>query len=169
LMEVKNSNKKSDHVICPFQNLYDILEKIHSNTQQHSGSKKTYEAISNQFAYIPRSFVELYVSRYTQCCIKRSFLAPIIGKTIVSKKLLQRVQVNLVLFEKYSDNEYKYIAHLCNHFTRFSWTCPLRTKEASEVAIFLFSVFIVFGPPYILQSDNSQEFTAQIIHELICL
>ncbi|CAG8441702.1 10751_t:CDS:2, partial [Dentiscutata heterogama] len=46
-------------------------------------------------------------------------------------------------------------------------TCPLHIKEASEVTVFLFSVFTVFGPPYILQSDNGQEFIAQIIHELL--
>ncbi|CAG8759542.1 16902_t:CDS:2 [Cetraspora pellucida] len=121
LMEVKNSNKKSDHVICLFQNLYNVLGKIHSNTQQHSGSKKTYEAISNQYAYVSRLFVKLYVSHCTQCCMRRSFLASIIGKTIVSKKLLQHIQ------------------------------------EALEVVAFLFSVFTVFGPPYILQNDNESQ------------
>ncbi|CAG8589758.1 23000_t:CDS:2, partial [Cetraspora pellucida] len=40
-------------------------------------------------------------------------------------------------------------------------TCPLCTKEALEVSAFLFSVFTVFGPPCILQSDNGHEFTAQ--------
>ncbi|CAG8447880.1 15072_t:CDS:1, partial [Cetraspora pellucida] len=41
--------------------------------------------------------------------------------------------------------------------------------EAAEVAAFLFSVFTVFGPPYILQSDDGREFTAQIIYELLSL
>ncbi|CAG8744909.1 12234_t:CDS:2, partial [Cetraspora pellucida] len=65
--------------------------------------------------------------------------------------------VDLVSFEKYPDNEYKYIAHLRDHFTWFSWTCPLHTKKASEVAAFLFSVFTVFGPSYILQSNNKSQ------------
>ena len=113
--------------------------------------------------------MELYVARCTQCCTRKSFPAPIAGKTIVSKKFLHRVQIDLVSFEKRPDGDYRHVAHLRDHFTRFSWTCPLRTKEAIEVAAFLFSVFTVFGPPFILQSDNGREFTAQIIYELLSL
>ncbi|CAG8747516.1 5776_t:CDS:2, partial [Racocetra persica] len=102
-------------------NLYTVLGRMHSNTHQHSGSKKTFDAI--------------YVAQYTQYCTKRNFPAPIIGKTIISKKFLQRMQ-----------------------------TCSLCAKEAAEVAAFLFSVFTIFGPPYILQSNNGQEFIAQIIY-----
>ncbi|CAG8575690.1 497_t:CDS:2 [Cetraspora pellucida] len=142
---------------------------MHGSSQQHSGSKKTYEAVSRQYAYVPRSFMELYIAQCTQCCTRRNFPAPIIGKTIISKKFLQWVQIDLVSFEKYLDKEYRYIAHLRDHFSQFSWTCPLCTKEASEVSAFLFSVFTVFGPPCILQSDNGHEFTAQVIYELVSL
>ncbi|CAG8597898.1 10397_t:CDS:1 [Dentiscutata heterogama] len=169
LMEIKNAKERTDRVICPFQNLYNVLGKMHGSSQQHSGSKKTYEAVSRQYAYVPRSFVELYVAQCTQCCTRRNFPAPIIGKTIISKKFLQRVQIDLVSFEKYLDKEYHYIAHLRDHFSQFSWTCPLCTKEASEVSAFLFSVFTVFGPPCILQSDNGREFTVQVIYELVSL
>ncbi|CAG8844916.1 32198_t:CDS:1, partial [Racocetra persica] len=41
------------------------------------------------------------------CCTRRSFSAPIVEKTIVLKKFLQHVQVDLVLFEKYPDKEYR--------------------------------------------------------------
>ncbi|CAG8635590.1 28904_t:CDS:2 [Gigaspora margarita] len=40
--------------------------------------------------------------------------------------------VDLVSFERYPDKEYQYVAYLRDHFTRFSWTYPLRTKEAFE-------------------------------------
>jgi len=125
--------------------------------------------LSDQYAYIPRSFVQQYVARCTQCCTRKSFPAPVAGKPIISKGFLQRVQIDLVSFEKRPDGEYRHIAHLRDHFTRFSWTCPLRSKEASEVAAFIFSVFTVFGPPFILQSDNGREFTAKVIYELLGL
>ncbi|CAG8624201.1 41192_t:CDS:2, partial [Gigaspora margarita] len=142
LMEVKNanSNDKPDRAICPFQNLYTVLGRMHGNTHKHSGSEKTFDAIIKQYAYISRSFVEVYVAQCTQYCTKRNFPAPVIGETIISKKFLQRVQ-----------------------------TCPLYTKEVAEVVIFLLSVFTVFGSPHILQSNNGREFTAQIIYELLSL
>ncbi|CAG8730269.1 10722_t:CDS:2, partial [Dentiscutata heterogama] len=92
LMELKNTNKKTEQVICLFQNLYTVLEKIHSSAHKYSGSKKTFDA-----------------------------------------------------------------------------TYALYTKEAAEVAAFLFSVLTVFGSSYILQSDNRREFIAQIIYELLSL
>ncbi|CAG8794960.1 29258_t:CDS:2, partial [Racocetra persica] len=113
--------EKSDRVVCLFQNLYEVLGKVHGNTHQHCSLKKTFEVISNQYTYILCSFVELYVARYTQYYTRRSFPALIVRKTIVSKK----------------------------------------------ASAFLFAVFTIFGPPYILQSDNRREFTAQIIHELL--
>jgi transposase InsO family protein len=125
--------------------------------------------LSNQYAYLPRRFVELYVTRCTTCCTRKSFPTPVSGKPIVTKGFLHRVQIDLVSFESIPDGKYRYIAHLRDHFTRFSWTCALSSKEASEVAAFLFSVFTVFGPPLILQSDNGREFTAQVIYELIGL
>ncbi|CAG8676874.1 14470_t:CDS:2, partial [Gigaspora rosea] len=123
------NNFRLYRVICPFQNLYHVLGKIHGSTHQHFGFKKMYDSISNQYAYVPKSFVELYVSRSTQCCTRRNFPAPVIGKTIISKDFLHRVQVDLVSFERYPDKEYRYIAHLHDHFTRFSWTCPLRNER----------------------------------------
>jgi transposase InsO family protein len=109
------------------------------------------------------------VARCTSCCTRKSFPAPVSAKPIVSNGFLHRVQIDLVSFERNPDGKYRYIAHLRDHFTRFSWTCPLQSKEASEVAAFIFSVFTVFGPPLILQSDNGREFTAKVIYELIAL
>ncbi|CAG8606755.1 30423_t:CDS:2 [Racocetra persica] len=42
-MKNTNSNDKPDRAICLFQNLYTVLENMHGNTYQHSGSKKTFD------------------------------------------------------------------------------------------------------------------------------
>ncbi|CAG8741706.1 17233_t:CDS:2, partial [Dentiscutata heterogama] len=97
------------------------------------------------YTYIPQSFIEVYVAQYTQCCMRKNFSASVIRETIILKKFLQRVQVDLVSFEKYLDKKYQYIVHLHDHFTRFSWTCSLYTKKAAEVAAFLLS-FIKRNP-----------------------
>lgn len=68
------------------------------------------------------------------------------------------------------DGEYKYICHIRDHFTRFSWAKALTSKRAVEVAAYLFDIFHLLGsPPKIIQSDNGKEFTAAIIKELVCL
>ena len=40
------------------------------------------------------------------------------------------------------------------------------SKRAAGAAFQLLSIFLLFGMPYILQSDNGSEFTAEVIHEL---
>ncbi|CAG8742073.1 10693_t:CDS:2, partial [Gigaspora rosea] len=40
-------------------------------------------------------------------------------------------------------------------------------KRPDELATFLFDVFVCFGAPTILQTDNGREFTAKVIHELL--
>src|SRR6266511_4072518 len=68
------------------------------------------------------------------------------------------------------DGEFKYICHVRDHFTRFSWAKALTSKQAVEVAAYLFDLFHFLGsPPKILQSDNGKEFTAVIIKEFVNL
>ena len=67
------------------------------------------------------------------------------------------------------DNEFKYIAHMRDHFTRYLWARALTSKRAIKVAAFLFDIFTTFGPPLILQSDNGKEFVSSVIIELVNL
>ena len=52
------------------------------------------------------------------------------------------------------------------HLTKFCILRPLTSKSAAEVAFQLLDIFLLFGAPCILQSDNGSEFTAQVISEL---
>ncbi|KRX82782.1 KRAB-A domain-containing protein 2 [Trichinella sp. T6] len=44
-----------------------------------------------------------------------------------------------------------------NHFTKFCILSPLKSKRAEEVASKLLEIFLTFGAPSILQSDNEQK------------
>ena len=69
--------------------------------------------------------------------------------------------------EMIPDGEYRYILHARDHFTRYSWGYPLKSKSSIEVAANLFDLFTTFGTPTILQTDNGKEFTSQVIRELV--
>ena len=67
-----------------------------------------------------------------------------------------------------ADGEFKYVCHVRDHFTRFSWAKALTSKRAVEVATYLFDLFHYIGSsPTILQSDNGKEFCASVIKELM--
>ena len=68
------------------------------------------------------------------------------------------------------DGEFKYICHVRDYFTRFSWAKALISKRAIKVAAYLFDLFYSIGlSSTILQSDNGKEFCAGVIKELIKL
>lgn len=61
-------------------------------------------------------------------------------------------------FHNNPDREYKYILHIIDHFSKYSSTFPLTSKEATETAERLAVWIGLFGPPKILQCDNGGEF-----------
>ncbi|KRZ46636.1 KRAB-A domain-containing protein 2, partial [Trichinella nativa] len=64
------------------------------------------------------------------------------------------------------DGDFKYIMTYLNHFTKFCILSPLMLKRAEEVASKLLKIFLTFGAPSILQSENGQQFSYVIIAEL---
>ena len=74
--------------------------------------------------------------------------------------------MDLVDMNHCPDNNFKYILHVRDHFSRYSWAKPLESKESIVIAGILYEIFCQFGPPIILQSDNGKEFTSNVIKKL---
>ncbi|CAG8854913.1 7938_t:CDS:2, partial [Gigaspora margarita] len=64
--------------------------------------------------------------------------------------------IDLIDMRTRKDGEFKWIAH----------ARVLTDKCVAKVAVFLFDIFIVFGLPIFLQSNNEREFTADVINNL---
>ncbi|CAG2257584.1 SCAN domain-containing protein 3 [Mytilus edulis] len=77
-----------------------------------------------------------------------------------------RGQLNLIDLRYVPNNEFKWIVHYQDHLTKFCVLRALKYKRAPGVAYQLLDIFLPFGVPHILQSDNGRMFTAQIITEL---
>jgi transposase InsO family protein len=77
--------------------------------------------------------------------------------------------MDLINMTKIPDDENKYILHVRDHFSRYSWARGITSKRPIEVAACLFDIFTEVGPPRILQSDNGAEFTANVIKEIMSL
>ena len=79
---------------------------------------------------------------------------------------MSRVQVDLIDFQSLPDGEYKYILTYVNHFSKFCELRPLTSKRATEVAVNLLDIFLIFGAPAILHTDNGREFSNSVISEM---
>ena len=64
------------------------------------------------------------------------------------------------------NGQYKWIMVYQDHLTKFCILHPLASKRAAEVAHQLMDIFLMFGAPHILQSDNGAEFTSHVVNEL---
>ena len=84
-------------------------------------------------------------------------------RPITAKDFNERGQMDLIDFQSLPDQNYKYVLHYQDHLSKYHILRPLTSKRAAEDAYHLLHIFIDFGAPQILQSDNGRELTANVI------
>nr|XP_022900153.1 KRAB-A domain-containing protein 2-like [Onthophagus taurus] len=77
-----------------------------------------------------------------------------------------RCQVDLIDMQSQADCEYKFIMVYQDHLTKFVVLRSLKTKRATEVAHHLLDIFLTFGAPCILHSDNGREFVNSVLKDV---
>lgn len=82
---------------------------------------------------------------------------------------MTRGQVDLVDFQSIPDGDFKWILNHQDYATKYVEIRPLTSMRAVEVAQELLKIFLQFGCPSILQSDNGSEFVNSTITEVINL
>ena len=104
--------------------------------------------LGKEFANVTRDSIELFMSMCIDCQRKRvrPMTKGVVVRPILSKEISTRGQVDLIDIQSLPHGSF---------------------KRAAEVAYQLMDIFLLFGAPHILQSDNGSEFTAPIISELM--
>ncbi|XP_071132787.1 KRAB-A domain-containing protein 2-like [Mytilus edulis] len=146
---------------------FDVIKKSHS-ALNHAGRDKMQKKLNKKNANVTLSAINLYKSMCEECQLRRKNPAKgVVVKPILSKEFNSRGQVDLIDMQSMPDGDFKFIMNYQDHLTKFGVIESLSSKRAAEVAYkLLTNVFLVFGAPHILQSDNGREFTANIILEL---
>lgn len=97
---------------------------------------------------------------------KKKTVAKIVVKPIISRCFMTRGQVDLIDLQSIADGDFKWLLNFQDHVTKYLCLRPLRSKQAVEVAQELIKIFLQFGAPTVLQSDNGREFACKVIEEL---
>ena len=153
---------------CPVvakESMFETLVKCHERVG-HSGRRKTWDEVKKNYAGIRFDVIPLFLSTCKQCNERRPAKNPPSGRPMIALGFLTRVQMDLIDFSSRPDGDYRYILHVRDHFSKYSWAFPLTSKRASEVAEKIVELFCTFGPAKILQSDNGREFTASVIEDI---
>ena len=87
-------------------------------------------------------------------------------KPMVFSHLNSRCQVELIDFQSQPNGNYKFILVYQDHLTMFVVSRPLQTKRPEEVTTELLDIFLFFGAPCILQSNNGRELCNKLIDDL---
>ncbi|CAF3273316.1 unnamed protein product [Rotaria socialis] len=159
------SRGKVSRPVMIYEELYTKLHESHSRVGHH-GRDKTWEEVKCQYSCTPYDAVMIFIKLCDACSNRQIFPKPPVGKPIISVSYLTRIQMDLIDMRSRPDGKFKWILHVKDHFTKFSWAYPLETKEAEPVAEKLLQQFYAFGAPHILQSDNGKEFVARIIKDM---
>ena len=92
-----------------------------------------------------------------------------ITNPIRTGKFLEHVEIDLIDFRNLPcecNSKHNWVLHVIDHFSKYSWLFPLKSKETNEVATTLENLFWVFGFPSKLHSDNGREFKSKTMTEL---
>jgi hypothetical protein len=146
--------------------LFNILSETHIRTG-HGGRTRMLKELQVRYKNITYEVIMLYLNLCKQCQMKYS--APkkgIVVKPMVSSELNSRCQVDLIDLQSHRDGDYVFIMVYQDHLTKFVQLRPLKSKRAEEVAYHLLNIFLTFGAPAILHSDNDREFSNRVISEL---
>jgi transposase InsO family protein len=125
--------------------------------------------LQKKYANIPTKAVELFKSLCQECQKKRKrpMTKGVVVRPILTKEFSSRGQVDLIDMQSMpSGSNKKWILVYQDHLTKFCILRALTSKRAAEVAFHLLDIFLLFGAPVVLQSDNGSEFTSQVITEL---
>lgn len=162
---VKVVTKKSNKIVATKESVLNIIKDLHEGKTIHKGQKKTYLVIKELYSNISREIVIEYVKQCERCVEKLRLKEKtgIVVRPIIATDFNQRGQIDLVDYQSSPDGDYKFIFHYVDHLSKYHFLRPLKNKTAAGVAEHLFKIFIDFGCPQILQSDNGREFTANVI------
>ncbi|KRX35491.1 KRAB-A domain-containing protein 2, partial [Trichinella sp. T6] len=143
-------------LICQHYEVHKEVAKQLSLRFINDAHQKIGHEAQNKSANVTQEACHLFLTFGEECHKKRARKLPksLFVKPLVSTNLMSRAQVDLINFQTMRDGDFKYIMTYLNHFKKFCILSPLKSKRAEEVASKLLEIFLTFGAPSILQSDN---------------
>ncbi|KAG5871810.1 hypothetical protein JTB14_013585 [Gonioctena quinquepunctata] len=160
-------------LVIPKNKRKDILLKCHDDPQAgHPGVFKTFKRVSEHF-YWPKMEVDIssYVKRCKVCCEnepEQRKPAGLLTPHRVVDRLFQLVCCDLIGPLPRSNHGFKFILVIVDNFSKFSLVIPLRNSTAKLVCTAVEDhLFLMFGPPKFLLSDNGSQFRSKEFKNLL--
>ncbi|KAJ8946081.1 hypothetical protein NQ314_008981 [Rhamnusium bicolor] len=167
--ETKKLSSRSEPIkyYLPAEEIFDIIEAAHVAIG-HGGRDKLKTKTSRKYANITIDMINIFISMCETYQRKKSKKKRgLVSKPILHSEMNSRCQVDLIDMQSQQDHGFKYIMVYQDHLTKFVLLGSLQSKRAEEVAYQLTDIFLTFGAPCILHSDNGREFVNAVINEVV--
>uniref|UniRef100_A0A8C4RCU6 Integrase catalytic domain-containing protein n=1 Tax=Erpetoichthys calabaricus TaxID=27687 RepID=A0A8C4RCU6_ERPCA len=159
VQDARESVKKFVHA----KELFDILFSTHLSIG-HGGRDRMIKQLNTLYKNITQAQIKMFLDSREPCQQKqKSAKKGNVVKPIISSHFNSRCQVDLIDYQSQPDGKFKFLLVYQDHLTKFIVLKPLTSKRADEVAYNLLDIFLLFGAPSILHSDNGREFCNKIL------
>ncbi|KAG5883462.1 hypothetical protein JTB14_030884 [Gonioctena quinquepunctata] len=160
-------------LVIPKNKRKDILLKCNDDPQAgHPGVFKTFKRVSEHF-YWPKMKADIssYVERCKVCCENKPEQRKPVGLLTphrVVDRPFQLVCYDLMGPLPRSNRGFKFILVMVDNFSKFSLVISLRNSTAKLICTAVENhLFLMFGPPKFLLSDNGSQFQSKEFKNLL--
>ncbi|XP_071549180.1 uncharacterized protein [Panulirus ornatus] len=88
-------DNKLKRVVC-YEEFYSVIKGVHENVAGHASSRKTFKAIQDQYALIPREAVEKYCSICSVCRLRANQKSMNMLKPIRVKRFIKHEKFDVI-------------------------------------------------------------------------
>ena len=136
-----------------------VVLRAHSRDCAHSGVNKTFDWIRRRFWW-PGYFRD--VRQVVKECTTCQATAHPKPQTLIEGRITAHSEFDVVAIDLLklprSTEGFKYLLVAADHFTRFAWAVPMRSKSASATLEAFLKLDMPVNKPRVLLSDNGAEF-----------
>ena len=105
--------------VAHLENIFEIIYTVHSK-RSHQGIQRTLGAINRTYNGITLEMVSTFLKYCQVCHLKQSQKTQPRLKPIKSNKVFERIQIDLIGMRNKPEGDYKWIAHVVDHFLTIS-------------------------------------------------
>ena len=119
-------------LVVPESEVFDTV--VHEHLQLlHAGHDKVWAAVRQKYYRINRQEVRAIIRLCKNCALNRpaTIKAPL--QPIISKRTWERVQLDHIDMRHEPSDQYKWIMHLKDHFSKYIYLYPLKNKHTEPI------------------------------------
>ena len=142
-----------------------LIQERHSVV--HDGRDRILRTFNNFYLFHGIKKIITQVCNDCDICQEFQGKMPKLTEAIITEFRMQLVMFDLTMLPFTDEEGYKVLFLMKDHFTKFHWALPLKSKQAEPITKFLLDTFRTFGAPHAYHSDNGGEFINERMAEVM--